>query len=188
MIRHPLELAALLLAALAAPALATPEDAPADVEGAAALPATGGAERAAAPGGGVLTVSGKIAAVDLARGRFIVDAPSGPVELQVDRNTGVFLEKRMGTLRSLSAGLPVRACYADPERTAFWVEVHARGVQPGRAALEVKPPPSGPATPPAAEDGDEGAAPPDSGATPPSAGGPEQPGPGRTTPGPKSGG
>ncbi len=92
----------------------------------------------------------------------------------------------MGTLRSLAAGLPVRACYA-ADRRAFWVEVLVKGVLPGRAGLEVKPSAPGSATPPA-EGNEEEAIPPGAAAGPPAPEPPAQPGPGRTTPGPKSGG
>ncbi|HZZ83013.1 MAG TPA: hypothetical protein VFE30_00595 [Anaeromyxobacteraceae bacterium] len=180
----PVALAALLSAP---PALAVEE-------AAAVLPAPRPAADGGAPDagpatvpGGLFTISGKIAAVDFAHGRFTVEGPEGPIELGVDRNTGVYLEKRMGTLRSLSAGLPVRACYAGADKKVFWVEVHLKGILPGRAGLETKAPAPGPATPPTEGDGEEGAVPPESGAARPAPPATPQPGPGRTTPGPKSG-
>jgi hypothetical protein len=77
----------------------------------------------------VQTVAGTIAAVAWSDGRFTVTAADGPVTLRVDRNTTVYLESRLGTIRDLVVGLPVRASYGPGQRAA-WVEVRAKGVMP----------------------------------------------------------
>jgi len=82
--------------------------------------------------GDVHTVSGKISAVAWGDRTLTIDAADGPVTLGVDRNTSVFLENRMGSLRDLSVGTPVRASFGG-DRRAFWIELRPRGVIPSPA-------------------------------------------------------
>jgi hypothetical protein len=102
--------------------------------------ADGGAHRT-----DVRTVSGKINALSWPDRKIAIDAADGPLTLTFDRNTSVFLENRMGTVRDLSVGTPVRASY-NAQGQAFWVEVRPRGVTPTparRADGGVEPPDGG---------------------------------------------
>ncbi len=112
---------------------------------AALLAAFASLARAEAPDGGtdggrarsdLRTISGTVAAVDAAARTLTVQGPDGLAALELDRNTVVFLDSHLGTVRDLWVGAPVRASYGG-DRRAFWVELRARsdgGSAPGGAA------------------------------------------------------
>ena len=77
----------------------------------------------------IRTVAGKVGAIKWKDLELTIDASDGPVTLHFDRNTSVFLDTRLGSMRDVSVGLPVRASYG-PDKRAFWVEVRSRGVVP----------------------------------------------------------
>jgi hypothetical protein len=52
------------------------------------------------------------------------------VTLEVDRNTTVFLENRLGSVHDLVVGTPVRASFGG-DRRAVWVEVRSRATASG---------------------------------------------------------
>jgi hypothetical protein len=85
--------------------------------------------------GAVTTVAGTIRSV-AAKGHAVTLAtPGGPLELEVDRATGIYLAGGPGTVRDLAPGASVRAAFG-PARRAFWVEV----VSPAaRTAPEARP-------------------------------------------------
>ncbi|OFX24019.1 MAG: hypothetical protein A2V77_08605 [Anaeromyxobacter sp. RBG_16_69_14] len=74
----------------------------------------------------VRTVSGKISAVAWSKHMLTIAVANGPVTLEVDRNTAVFLDDRLGSLGDLVVGMPVRASFGGDQR-AVWVEVRSRG-------------------------------------------------------------
>ena len=74
----------------------------------------------------VRTVSGKVSAVSWPEHKLTIDVADGPVTLEVDRNTAVFLDDRLGSLSDLVVGVPARASFASDARAA-WVEVRSRG-------------------------------------------------------------
>jgi hypothetical protein len=80
-----------------------------------------------APSADIRTVSGKVSALEWKDGKITVQASDGPVSVVVDRNTTVYLENRLGSLRDVAVGLPVRVSFG-PEHRAFWLEVRPRGV------------------------------------------------------------
>jgi hypothetical protein len=112
------------------------------------------------------TVSGKITTLAWAQHRFTVEASDGPVTLSVDRNTTVYLDTKLGSIRDLIVGTPVRTSYGK-DLIATWVEVRTRGgiPTPARDALGGGTPPAL-AMPPGAPP-----APAPVGGTPPSAAG-----------------
>ncbi len=75
------------------------------------------------------TISGKIATLAWDQHRFTVEASDGPVTLSVDRNTTVYLDTRLGSIRDLTVGTPVRTAYGK-DLVATWVEVRARAGLP----------------------------------------------------------
>ncbi len=81
----------------------------------------------------VRTVSGKVTSVAWLEHKLTIEAADGSVTLEVDRNTSVFLDDRLGSLRDLEVGSPVRASFGSDER-AVWVEVRSSGV-PSAAGL-----------------------------------------------------
>jgi hypothetical protein len=160
-----------------------------------------------APSADIRTVSGKVSALEWKDGKVTVQASDGPVTVAVDRNTTVYLENRLGSLRDVAVGLPVRVSFG-PEHRAFWLEVRPRGVMtsPGGGgapdagagpATDAGPPeipapptrdggagepdagaPPGPPSPPATPSGGPGARPPETPQpNPPPAPGPTGPGP-----------
>jgi hypothetical protein len=101
-----------------------------------ALLALGGATLLAdeGPDGGVAhgdirTAEGKVSALGWDDHRITLAASDGPLTLTFDRNTTVFLESRLGSLRDVAVGVPVRVSFG-PEKRAFWLEVRPRGVVP----------------------------------------------------------
>jgi hypothetical protein len=74
----------------------------------------------------VHTVSGRISAVAWSEHKLTIDVANGPVTVEVDRNTAVFLDDRLGSLGDLVVGMPVRVSFGDDER-AVWVEVRSHG-------------------------------------------------------------
>jgi hypothetical protein len=86
--------------------------------------AGGDADGAAAPVA-LRTISGRISAVDAPGRRVtVVTATDGTVVLEFDRNTNVYLEERLGTVRDLVAGARVRASFGTARR-AYWIEIRA---------------------------------------------------------------
>ncbi len=72
------------------------------------------------------TVTGKISAIAWSRHKFTIDVANGLVTLEVDRNTAVFLDDRLGSLGDLVVGTPVRASFGSDQR-AVWVEARSHG-------------------------------------------------------------
>jgi hypothetical protein len=100
----------------------------------------------------VRTVAGEIGSVEWSEHRFTLEAADGPLAVHVDRNTLVFLESRLGTVRDLYTGLPVRVGLEGPRNLATWVEVRLPGTtasKPEQAGTA--PPPVG--TSPGGSDG-----------------------------------
>jgi hypothetical protein len=95
---------------------------------------TGGRRDGGGDGGesrsGPRTIAGTISGFAWAESRLTVDTPDGPVSLRVDRNTAVFLEDRLGSVRDLTVGTSVRASFAGDHR-AVWLEVRSPGRVPG---------------------------------------------------------
>src|SRR5690349_9924199 len=52
----------------------------------------------------VRTVSGEVSALGWPDPRLTLDTPTGPLTVGLDRNTLVFLESRLGTVRDLVVG------------------------------------------------------------------------------------
>jgi hypothetical protein len=92
----------------------------------------------------IRTVTGRVAEVSLAPGRLSIDGAEGPIALVLDRNTVVYLEARLGTIRDLAPGQPIRAA-AGSQGQAYWVEVlRPEAVPPPRPAPEPAAPPPSP--------------------------------------------
>ena len=97
-----------------------------------ATPATPTAEGTGGDAGGgatradLRTVTGRIATVDAPGRKVTIETADGTVVLEFDRNTNVYLDGRLGTVRDLAAGAPVRASFG-AERLAYWIEVQPRG-------------------------------------------------------------
>ena len=93
----------------------------------------------ASPDGGprtaLTTVSGILSSVAYPERRFTVATEQGPATLTFDRNTAVYLPRRMGTARDLAPGQPVRAAHGADGR-AYWVEIRTdeEAVPPSAAA------------------------------------------------------
>src|SRR3972149_4508218 len=93
-----------------------------------ATPATPAAEGTGGDAGGgatradLRTVTGRIATVDAPGRKVTIETADGTVVLQFDRNTNVYLDGRLGTVRDLAAGAPGRASFG-AERRAYWVEI-----------------------------------------------------------------
>ena len=113
------------------------------------------------------TVSGTVSEVAFAERRFTVETAQGATTLTFDRNTAFYLPRRMGTVRDLAPGEPVRAAHGADGR-AYWVEIRTgEEAIPSAAAPLVQPEPTVVA-PPAPRDGAAGgAAAPDAGAPSP---------------------
>jgi hypothetical protein len=79
----------------------------------------------------VRTVSGEIGEVAWGEHRFTLEAADGPIAVHVDRNTLVFLESRLGTVRDLHTGMPLRVGLEGPRNLATWVEVRPQGTTAG---------------------------------------------------------
>jgi hypothetical protein len=132
----------------------------------------------------VRTVAGEIGSVEWSEHRFTLEAADGPLAVHVDRNTLVFLESQLGTVRDLYTGLPVRVGLEGAQNLATWVEVRPPGTtatpgkpeQPGAAVA----PPVGTAPGGSDSKGREPPTPLPPSATPP--GSPPGPGP---VPGPR---
>ena len=92
----------------------------------------------------VRTVAGEIGSVEWNEHRFTLEAADGPIAVHVDRNTLVFLESRLGTVRDIYTGLPVRVGLEGAQNLATWVEVRP----PGSTATSSKPEQAGHAQPP----------------------------------------
>lgn len=115
----------------------------------AALLTAAGTE-SAAPAPGPRTIAGKLTEVAPSGKQIVVEAADGAVRLTLDRNTMVFLEARLGTVRDLAPGTPVRASVG-VAGTAFWIELRPKGVMPTDRAGESAPEPAkGSDAPPAA--------------------------------------
>jgi hypothetical protein len=78
----------------------------------------------------VRTVAGKIAAIEPSRRALTLAAADGPLRVELDRNTMVFLESRLGSLRDLAVGVPARVNVSGPSNLASFVELKPRGVAP----------------------------------------------------------
>jgi len=91
----------------------------------------GGAD--AGPRPELRTVSGTVSSVDAAALRVTVEASGGTVVIGLDRNTSVYLESRLGTVRDVAVGASVRAEYGPDGRTA-WIEVRPQGAPPAPPA------------------------------------------------------
>jgi hypothetical protein len=68
------------------------------------------------------SISGTLRAVSPDARRVTIVGPEGAVTLDFDRNTSVWLDTRLGTLRDLVTGAEVRAQYGRDGRAA-WIEV-----------------------------------------------------------------
>ncbi len=111
------------------------------------------------------TITGTVSEVAFAERRFTVETEQGATTLTFDRNTAFYLPRRMGTIRDLAPGEPVRAAHGADGR-AYWVEIRTgEEAIPSAAAPLVQPEPTVVA-PPAPRGGSVGraAAPPDAGA------------------------
>jgi hypothetical protein len=129
------------------------------------------------------TVSGEISALQWQERRFTVDGADGPVTLRVDRNTLVFLDERIGSVRDLAVGTLVRANIGGNDNLASWIEVRPHpGADEAKAAAVTTLPggTTGSGSGSAASSGDRAPLPPVS---------PSAPGPGSPAgPGPVPGG
>jgi hypothetical protein len=128
--------------AAAVPALSTPAPAPVlapTPARSAAGPEDEGRDR-------VKTISGKVAQIDRAKPELVVETPEGPLALSFDRNTTVWLDRHVGTLRDLDVGTPVRAGYDVARKRAQWVEVRKLSVEPPPVTAQAQP--AGPSLPP----------------------------------------
>src|SRR5919206_1512474 len=67
------------------------------------------------------TIAGTVSAVAWDKGQLTIQGADGAVTLGVDRNTTVYLESRLGSMRDVTVGMPVRASYG-PKQRAFWIE------------------------------------------------------------------
>jgi 2-oxoglutarate dehydrogenase E2 component (dihydrolipoamide succinyltransferase) len=115
-----------------------------------APPAAPEPDRAARP----RTVTGTLSAVSLPDRSLTLAAAEGPLQLSLDRNTLIFLETRMGTVRDLSAGLTARALVG-ARGEAYWIEILPMGAaSPSAPQAPPAPPPAAaparPASPPEA--------------------------------------
>jgi hypothetical protein len=136
--RNVLALGALLLAIPASPARAA-EPVP-TLPTLPPPPASGGADARdrttvgttppAPPRLDVRTVAGKISAIDLPGRTLTLAAADGPLEVSLDRNTMIFLESRLGSLRDLAVGVPARANVSGERNLASFVELKPRGIAP----------------------------------------------------------
>jgi len=152
---------------------------------AAALSAEPDAGPAAGPRTELSTISGTIAQVAYAERRFTVATEQGTSTLEFDRNTAVYLPRRMGTLRDLAPGQPVRAGFGAGGR-AYWIEIRSGDDAVPTAAAEAEPS-SGPAVlaPPTSGPAQQKAtAQPDAGTPSPGRGGAVSAGPGEPEPNP----
>jgi hypothetical protein len=75
-------------------------------------------------------VAGKITALDVAARELTLAASDGPLRVAFDRNTMVFLESRLGSLRDLAVGAPARVNVSGDENLAAWIELRPRGIAP----------------------------------------------------------
>jgi hypothetical protein len=71
----------------------------------------------------VRMVAGKITAVDRTARVLVLAADDGPLRVAFDRNTMVFLQKRLGSLGDLAPGVPARANVLGPLNLAAWIEL-----------------------------------------------------------------
>src|SRR5512138_2622482 len=124
---RPVLLATLVLASCAQ--RRPPREAPRDVPPSTAVGAADPDAALRRPD--VRTVSGKVTALGWPEPRFTLDTGEAPLTVGIDRNTLVFLESRLGTVRDLVVGLPVRAGLSGANLAA-WVEVRPSG-EAGRA-------------------------------------------------------
>ena len=79
------------------------------------------------------SVSGTVRAVSAEDRKVTIDGPEGAVTLDFDRNTSVWLETRLGTVRDLVVGAQVRAQYGR-DRRAAWIEVRRAAAPPASAS------------------------------------------------------
>ena len=68
------------------------------------------------------TVAGRVARIDRAHARVVIEEAGRPVEVSYDRDTAVFLESHLGTVRDVVPGAQVRVS-ADRDGLAYWIEV-----------------------------------------------------------------
>jgi hypothetical protein len=96
----------------------------------AGTPASPGPPASGPPRPDVRTVAGKITAVDVAARALTLAASDGPLRVVFDRNTMVFLESRLGSVRDLAPGTPARVNVSGEENLAAWIELRPRGIAP----------------------------------------------------------
>jgi hypothetical protein len=175
--------AALLLASPAAAQEATPAAEPQPVQSPATSP-SGEPQRPAgtgpidpAPPAGDApqrpppsrTIQGSIAALEVEPRRVVVDGKDGPITVAVDRNTAIYLQRGLGTLRDLRVGEPVLVSISGADNQAHWLELTRR--EEPRGGDSPSPPtiPPGDAAAPAGMPGPPGSAPVPPGPTAPGA-------------------
>jgi hypothetical protein len=88
------------------------------------LAALAAGEPDAGPRTEVVTIAGTLSEIAFSERRLTIDTPEGESTLTFDRNTAVYLARRMGTLRDLAPGQPVRVAHG-PDHRAYWVEVRS---------------------------------------------------------------
>ncbi len=128
----PLAMALAVLLAPSAGSGAAPEGGAGPATGealdAGQKPADGGTAQEAELGDGgaaavvYQTVAGRVAKIDRAHARVVIEEAGRPVEVSYDRDTAVFLERHLGTVRDVVPGAQVRVS-ADRDGLAYWIEV-----------------------------------------------------------------
>jgi len=107
------------------------------------------------------TIQGSVAAVEVEPRRVVVEAKEGPITVAVDRNTAIYLQRGLGTLRDVRVGEPVRVSVSGADNQAHWLELTRREeprgadspspptIPPGEAApgMPAGPPGSAPVPP-----------------------------------------
>ncbi len=125
----PLAMALALLLVPAAWAPAAPDGGTAaEASDAGPWPTDGGSAGEAQPGDAgpagmaYQMIMGRVAKVDRSKARLTIEDQGRSVELSYDRDTSVFLERRLGTIRDVVPGAQVRVS-ADGGGLAYWIEV-----------------------------------------------------------------
>jgi len=86
---------------------------------------------------GLEQIEGTVEAVDANEGILVIQRPSGLVQLELGKDTSIYVEGGVAALRDIEEGAPVRASFTleNGDRIAHWVEV---------PRPEEKPEPEGP--------------------------------------------
>ncbi|HET7753950.1 MAG TPA: hypothetical protein VFK85_08565 [Anaeromyxobacteraceae bacterium] len=118
------------------------------------------------------TVTGTVRSIETSPPRVVVDSGDGPqVTFEIDRNTAIYLQTGVGTVRDVRAGEPVRVSVSGADQRALWVEV-MKAPAPGQSEGATTTTPS---VPPAEMAAPRGVGVPGGGTSPPTTASPSAP-------------